>query len=185
MHSHYAHREHKKSKERVSKIMKSGGVAQHSDMAADKKLFADLINKHERGEVKAEGRKAPSRFARGGKVKRGDTNIAIVVPQKGGGNPPVETPPMGPQAGAAPGPTAAPAPPPGMPPGPPPGGPPMPMRARGGKVLEAAGDASAGNLEKWSKHAEKGSYARGGRLPDAGAATGVGRLEKAATQKRK
>jgi hypothetical protein len=178
-HPYHEHREHPKGHSRVKHIMKSGGIASHSDEAADKKLFSKLINEHEKKEMKVEGKVKHSRFARGGKVKHKKdghhTNIAIVVPQKGGANPPSDA--MGPQAGAPPlppSPMGAPALPPGLPPGGPPG---MPMRARGGKVI--GGDASAENLKKWSQRASHNSYARGGRLPTAGAMTGVGRLQKA------
>ncbi len=172
-HPYAAHAEHKKGHERVKHIMKSGGAA-HSDAAADKKLFSKLIAEHEKGEAKVEGRKGPSRFARGGKVHKGknQTNIAIVVPQKS------ESPASGPQAGPVP-PTAGPAAmPPPMPPGAggPPGMPPPPMRASGGRV---GGDSSKENLKGWSDRAKANSYARGGRLPTAGAESGVGRLQKA------
>jgi hypothetical protein len=40
------HKAHKVSKHRVGHIMKSGGHP-HSDAAADKKLFNELIAKHE------------------------------------------------------------------------------------------------------------------------------------------
>lgn len=149
--------------------MKSGGVS-HPDAAADKKLFNRLISEHEAKEAKIEGKKSAGRFARGGKVKHKghQTNIAIVVPQKGA------TSAAEPQAGAAPSPgtTAAPAPP--MPPGgmPPPG---MPMRATGGKVIE--GDASDHNLKKWGKRTTSNSFARGGRLPTAGSMSGVERKQ--------
>lgn len=175
-HPYSQHAEQKKSRQRVGHIMKSGGVAaKHDDVAADKALFHQMMAQHERAEMKMEGKKAPSRYARGGKVKSPRTNISIVVPQRS--SPPVA---VGPQAGAAgPPPMAAPAPPMGGPMGP---MPPMPMRARGGKVI--GGEASAGNLKKWAAHAAKNSYAAGGRLPTAGAETGVGRLQKARAKKR-
>ena len=56
--------------------------------------------------------------------------------------------------------------PPGMPPGPPGMPPGMPMRARGGKV---DGEATKGNIDKWSKRAKDNSYFTGGAI------TGVGR----------
>ena len=74
--------------------------------------------------------------------------------------------------------------PPGGPPGmPPPGGMPGMPRARGGRTI--GGEATKGNIEKWSARASKNSFARGGGLPKAGAATGVGRLEEANMVKRK
>lgn len=175
MHPFHQHGEHKKGHERVKHILKSGGAA-HPDAAADKKLFSNLIAEHDRGETKVEGRKGPSRFARGGKVrhKGTQTNIAIVVPQKGGS--PTDAAPQG---GPAMPPMAGPPPMPmPMPPGGPPGGPggPPPMRASGGRV---GGDSTKANLDKWSARAKANSYARGGRLPTAGAESGVGRLQKA------
>jgi len=161
------HAERKTSRSRVAHLMKSGGAAKHEDVAADKKLFHQMMAEHERSEMKMEGAKARGRYARGGKV-----NIAVVVPQRS--SPP--TPAAGPAGAAGPPPMAAPAPPMPMPMvGPAP--PPPPQMKRGGKV--AGGDASAGNLKAWSARAKKNSYARGGGLPTAGAETGVGRLQKA------
>jgi hypothetical protein len=167
-HPFHDHGEHRHGRERVKHILKSGGAA-HPDAAADKKLFSEMIAKHDRGETKVEGGKGRSRFARGGRTKHkgNQTNIAIVVPQKGGSpSEPQGGPPISPLAGP---------PPPMMPPGgPPPGGP--PMRASGGRV---GGDSTKANLDKWSARAKENSYARGGRLPTAGAESGVGRLQKA------
>lgn len=173
MHPFHQHGEHRKGHERVKHILKSGGAA-HPDVAADKKLFSELIAKHDRGEMKVEGRKGPSRFARGGRTKHkgAQTNIAIVVPQKGGS--PTEAGSQGPAVPPMAGPPPMPMPPPGG--GGPPGAPPMPMRASGGRV---GGDASKENLKGWSERAKANSYARGGRLPTAGAESGVGRLQKA------
>ena len=56
----------------------------------------------------------------------------------------------------------------------PPGMPPPGMRARGGKAGKyIEGEATNGNISKWSQRASKNSYYTGG------AATGVGREEKA------
>lgn len=178
VHPFHQHAEHKKGHTRVKHILSSGG-ASHPDAAADKKLFGKLIAAHDSGESKVEGRKGPARFARGGKVHKakGQTNIAIVVPQKS--NSPAPEPQAGP---VPPGPTAGPAAmPPPMPPsgaGGPPGMPPPPMRASGGRV---GGDSSKENLKGWSGRAKSKSYARGGRLPTGGAESGVGRLQKAKT----
>lgn len=171
MHPFHQHGEHKKGHERVKHILKSGGAA-HPDAAADKKLFSNLIAEHDRGESKVEGGKGRSRFARGGRTKHkgSQTNIAIVVPQKG-----ASSGSDGPQAGPVSPPMAGPAPPMPMPPGGPPGMPPPPMRASGGRV---GGDSSKANLDGWSARAAKNSYARGGRMT-AGAESGVGRLQKA------
>jgi hypothetical protein len=128
-------------------------------------------------------------FARGGKVKghKNQTNI-IVVPHHQAAPPagpmagPAGPPPPG--AGLPPGPMGAPpGGPGGGPPGMPPGMPPPGMRARGGKVID--GEATKGNISKWSKRASDNSYKRGGGLPTAGAATGVGRLQESNLVKRK
>lgn len=172
-HPYGKHNEHAKGHSRVHHILKSGGhgAAKHADRGSP---FGRVNSKGEAAmhEHKVDGNKGPARFARGGKVKahHTKTNINIVVPHKSA---------EGQQAGApmAPPPTApmgAPAP---MTAGMPGMGAPPPMRARGGKVI--GGEASAGNIKKWSARARKNSYARGGRLPDAGAATGVARLEQA------
>ncbi len=177
-HPYAKHSEMATKNARVHRMMKSGGVPAggHADEAADRQLFKSMMREHMN---KVPGKKAAGRFARGGKVKEGSNTNIIVVP-------PRSTSPAaaGPQAG---GPPPPPMPPASGPPAPPmgpmgPGGPggampPMPMRARGGKVK--GGDASAGNLTKWSGRARANSYARGGRLPTAGAETGEGRLQKA------
>lgn len=64
-HPFSAHSAQKTSKSRVGHIMKSGGAA-HSDVAADKKLFKELMAKHEASEMKAEGKKSggPTRQVR-------------------------------------------------------------------------------------------------------------------------
>lgn len=182
-HPYANNHETKVSRRRVGKILSSGGASAAHDKV--KHIYPGI---HGGGSDavanKVPGKTKPGRFARGGKVKGHRTNIAIVVPQK------AAPPTAGSQAGAASPPMAAPAPPmippgagpggpggPGAGPGGPPGMPPMPMRARGGKVI--GGEATAGNISKWSKRASKNSFARGGRLPTAGAESGVGRLQKA------
>ena len=90
--------------------------------------------------------------ARGGSVKRGKTNVTVIVaPQGGSPTPGVSVgsgAPAMPSMGAPAGPAMPPAPPQGMPPRPPmmppAGGPPMPMRKRGGRVKRAAGGMTAG-----------------------------------------
>jgi|GEM_PF-5471774 len=168
MHPFHRHNEHKKSHERVGHILKHEPKDQQRH---DGKAFSHHVRSKSAAvahEHKVAGKKKPGRYARGGKVKGHQTNIAIVVPHRS----PSPTP-AGPQAGAAPPiPPMAAAPAPMAPP--PPG---MPMRARGGKVID--GEATAGNIGKWGRRAAKNSYARGGRLPSAGAQTGVARLQQA------
>lgn len=146
MHPFHQHGEHRAGRERVKHILKSGGAA-HPDAVADKKLFSDVMGRSERGESRVEGGKGKC-FARGGRAKHkgSQTNIAIVVPQKGGS--PAAEGPQGPVMPPVAGPT-----PPMMPPGGP-GGPP-PMRASGGRVkgkLPSAGaESGVGRLQKAHK----------------------------------
>lgn len=176
-HSHHMHREQQVAHRRVAKILADApaGAMKHKDSNA----YSNVTSKTaaEQHDSKITGSKGPQRFARGGRAKSAQTNIAIVIPGAGGskqalpgGMPMPGGPPPGPPPGG---------PPPMMPPGAGPGGPggpPPPMRARGGKI---DGKASYDDIKKWSTRAMDNSYARGGRLPDAGAATGEGRLEKA------
>lgn len=177
-HPFAGHSAQKTSKSRVGHIMKSGGVP-HSDAAADKKLFKELIDKHEAKEMQVEGKlshKRLDKYARGGRTKHKPShqvNIAIVAPHGGrqadaGATPGGPPPPLGalprPPVGGPPG-GLPPGLPPGGPPGLPPGMKPPGMMKRGGKV--------------------KG-FARGGKLGmTAGADTGKGRLQKVRAQKRR
>jgi hypothetical protein len=142
-----------------------GGGVKHPDEAEDKKLIKKMIREHD-----------DKKFARGGKVKGNTTNIIIA----GGGQKqpepvPVPVPSPSPMAGPMAGPPPGAGGPPGMPPGMPPG--PLPMRARGGKVID--GEATPADIKAWGKRARDNSYFRGG------AATGVGREEKAEHMRRK
>jgi hypothetical protein len=207
-HSHHMHREHQVGHRRVHHILKDepSGSKEHSTRHA----FSKVTSKTgaEAHDAFVGGMKAPKRYARGGRTKKGhQTNIAIVVPQHGaaggptgpipgpGAPPPGGAPPMmakPPMAGPPPG--AAPGGPPGMP-GLPPGMPPPPMRKHGGRVHKAGGGSMAGesnkaNLKSWAKEASKNSYAKGGfvkakMVDGAGALSGAGRLEKAAYQRKK
>ena len=184
-HSHHMHREHQVSHRRVDHILKHEpeGAKEHAHRPAFSKVTSKTAAVHHGSKVSGDA--APKRFARGGKVKghKGhQTNIIVVPhhqaapsagpmaapagpPPPGAGLPP--RPPMGGPPGAPPG------MPPGGPPGMPPGMPPPGMRARGGRTGHIDGEATKGNIAKWSKHASKNSYYTGG------AATGVGREEKA------
>lgn len=114
-------------------------------------------------DTKVPGKKSGGRldkFARGGKVKETNVNIAIVVPNKTEeGAPPVNIsggPPMPP---GGPGPIPL-----GPPPGLEPGGPPMMQNrggsvgafAKGGAVKVEAGDNGVGRLEKAKKAVKRG-----------------------------
>jgi len=173
MHPYHSHREYQASHRRVGTRLKDepDGAKKH----ATGKAFSSVTSKTAAAshDDKVEGKSAPKRYARGGKVKGSTTNIAIVLPGGDKG----DAPGMPPMAGAPPmlGPGL---PPPGGMPGLPPGGPPpgMPMRASGGRV---GGESTKGNIAKMATRADKNSFFRGG------AATGVGREEKAARMKRK
>jgi hypothetical protein len=178
MHSHHHHREHQVSHRRVHHVLKGGpaGEKKHNHSPAFSKVTSKSAAEHHDD---VHGGKAAKRYARGGRTKghKGQqTNIAIVMPHKGAAAG-AGAPPMLP--GAA-GPGGPPMPLPGGPPGGPPGMPPPgmpPMRARGGRTID--GEATEGNIKKWSKRASSNSYFRGG------AATGVGREEKAEHIKRR
>jgi len=185
MHSHHMHREHQVSHRRVHHILKGEPAgAKHHHTGPHAHAFSKVTSKSaaQAHDGHVAGKKAPKRFAKGGRVTKGhhkghQTNIAIVNPR------PAPTPVPLP-AGAGPG--GPPMPPPGGPPGGPPGMPPpgMPMRARGGKVQHNIdGESTKADIKAWGKRASRNSYARGGMT--AGAVSGEGRLEKAAIAKRK
>jgi hypothetical protein len=181
-HSHHMHREHQVSHRRVHAILKGEptGAMEHHKRPAFSKVTSKTAAEHHGAKVSGDA--APKKYARGGKVKghkSGHQTNIIVVPHHQAAPPmagPAGPPPPG--AGLPPGPMGG---PPGGPPGMPPGAPPpgMPMRARGGRANHIAGEATKGNISKWSERASKNSYFRGG------AATGVGREEKAHKQKGK
>lgn len=170
-HPFASHREQVTSKKRVGHVMK-GGKQPHSDVVADKKLFSDLMAKHEAKEAgiahgKSKGRL--DKYARGGRTKAKEgtrINIVNVAPSDksppDAGAAPGGPPPMAPPPPPAPPPMmAGPGMPPGLPPGGPMGGPPglrpPGLMKRGGRI----------------------KLARGGKLGmTAGAETGKGRLQK-------
>lgn len=171
-HPYHMHREHQVSHRRVAPLLKEepAGAKQHNDSRAFSKVTSKTAaENHDDG---IGGNRAPSRFARGGKVKGHQTNIAIVMPNRSPETPPPNLPggpPAGPPMG--PPPMGGPALPPG---GPPPG---LPMRAKGGRVI--AGEDTKSNQRAWADRAKTNSFFRGG------AASGVGREEKAEHQKRR
>jgi hypothetical protein len=203
-HPYNNHREQQVAHRRVGTILSGSpaGAEKHAKGHAFSKITSKSAASRD---DEIAGRKTVSRFARGGRVKKGggNTNIAIVLPKGGGPAPggPAALPLAGP--GGPPPPMGA--PPPGMPPGPPgmpmraDGGrvkappPPEPQpkdlyapadvkrleqqRARGGKVI--GGEDTKANNKKWSDRAAKNSYFTGGAI------TGVGREEKAAHAKRR
>lgn len=153
-HPYNQHREQQVAHRRVATILKShpAGAAKHNSGHAFSKITSKSAASSD-DEIR--GARTSNRFARGGKVKGGNTTVNIVVP--GGGAKPPMPPPMPP-------PMAGPPPPMGPPPmGPPPGGPGMPptMRASGGRV----GKAKGGGVS-------------------AGAESGVGRMQQAAKAKK-
>lgn len=160
-HPFAAHKEHKASKHRVHKLLKSAKT--HSKHEADKHLYASIDAKHSHSRA--------DHFARGGRTKaKGHVKINIVNLPHGGASTPSPMGLTGPAPGSPPGLAGGanlppPMPPggapgmPGMPPGmPPPGMPPMGMpRKRGGRANYIEGESSKGNLGKWAGYAGKNS----------------------------
>lgn len=130
-HPYHMHREHQVSHRRVNPMLKDEppGAKKHNDSGAFSKVTSKTAAEtHDDGIV---GRSPMGRYARGGKVKGHQTNIAIVMPNRPAAPPaspagPTAGPPMGPPMGG-----------PGLPPGGPPPG--MPMHAKGGRVKKAEG----------------------------------------------
>src|SRR5512144_346652 len=166
-HPFAAHRAQVTSKKRVGQLLKSGGQP-HSDVAADKKLFGDLMAKHEAKEAGIAHGKSKARldkYARGGRTKAKEgtrINIVNVAPSD-----------RSPDGGAAPG---GPMPMPPPPPGPPMGGPGMPPGLPPGAPMGGPPGLKPPGLMKRGGRIKK--YARGGKLGmTAGAETGKGRLQ--------
>lgn len=171
-HPYNQHREQQVAHRRVNTIL--SGSPSGSKKHAQGHAFSKITSKSAaaRDDEIRGSKSKPGRYARGGKVKGGNTTVNIVIP--GGG---AQKPSM-PMAGPPP----VPMPPPPMPMGGPggPGGPPpgMPMRASGGRIKKS-GDMEKAMIKKSAARAKANSFFRGG------AATGVGREEKAARAKRK
>lgn len=135
-HPYHGHREQQVAHRRVGTMLKGepSGSTKHASGDAYSTVTSKTaaMNHDDIG-----GKSGNNRYARGGKVKHGNTNIAIVLPGAGKG----AAPPMPMAGGPPPGPGAGlPPPPMGMPPGGPPPG--MPMHARGGRVKKAEGGAT-------------------------------------------
>jgi hypothetical protein len=164
---------------------KKGGGQVHPDEGQDRKLFHDLMVKHEKAELKSLGKASGGRldkYARGGKVKP-KININIIsVPH---GESPATPPPLPPAMGL-PGrpPMAGPPVPPGAPSGPAIGPGAMPMKKSGGSI---SGLSTKENIQKWAARAERNHKASGGKVTGqkGGSETGVGRLDKVKMQKKK
>lgn len=138
--------EHSRAGTMTQAYASGGGV--HSDVVADKKLIKKTVKpsalRMDGGRVNAR-QDRPSR-ASGGRVKKGNTTVNVIVAPQGGGEKPdmpMPPPPMPPMAMAPP-----PMPRPG-PPMPPPGvgGPPMPpgpIRSMGGRAYASGGAVKPG-----------------------------------------
>lgn len=168
MHPFHHHRDYQRGHRRVGEVLKGHpeGATKHADGGAFSRVTSKTAA--EQHDAKVSGKKGPKRYARGGKVKHHQTNIAIVVPHRPATDAAVTPPSAGPTAGP-PVPMGGPAPSPMMPP-------PL-ARARGGRAID--GEATPADIKAWGKRAAKNSFFRGG------AASGVGREEKAAHMKRK
>lgn len=196
-HPYAEHRQYKVEKSRVARM--TGGSAKHADVAADKGLIRSMVKP---GALKMEGGRASGRldkYARGGPVKKGSTNVNVIVAPQGGGAsaaPPMPLPPPGIAAGS--------------PPMPPPGGQPPMMQSRGGKAYATGGKVADGPA--WKEGLKNGTqvqhsdgkndggdiyrarqitYATGGPVEAFGKGpkmtagdNGEGRLQKRALQKR-
>lgn len=169
-HPFKSHRATKVEHDRVAKITKgyAQGGAVHEDEAEDRKLFSNLMKKHQ---GKIEGKKAGGRLdrAKGGRTK-GKTTVNIHLNHNQPPGPVVPPPP--PAAGPPmPPPAMPPGGPPGMPPGLPPGArPPMPpvMPPRPFKTGGAVGYTKAQKVathdllnRRKSLHNESGKIEKG------------------------
>lgn len=174
-HPYNQHREQQVAHRRVATILKShpAGAQKHNSGQAFSKITSKSAASSD-DEIR--GAKSNNRFARGGKVKGGNTTVNIVVPG-GGAKPPMPPPmagPMGPPPG---GPPPMPPPPMGGPPGGPPG---LPMRASGGRI----GDTGKMIKKSAARAKANSSFAKGGGVMTAGSMSGEGRLQEAAFAKK-
>lgn len=192
-------REDKVERSRVSKLTGAAGVHSSGGVTNNKTV---IKGKNPAAAMKVEGLKSHGRldkFARGGAVKKGSTNVNVIIAPQGGagGPPPLPLPPAGGAPPMAP-PMAPPAPPPGM------GGPPMPQRdggrtryAAGGKVDPAKTESmKAGTQVQHTDGKNDGAniyrskqvtFQTGGKVGgiDDGAGSGPGRLEKITLQRKR
>lgn len=195
-HPFAGHRQQSVERSRAAKIIGAGSPKGPGPVSAAKK-FIRTVGKSPA--MKVDGPKSSPRldkYARGGGVKKGATNVNVIIAPQGGGAPPVVPPP--PMAGPLP------APPMG-----PPGAPPMAQR-RGGRAYATGGKVVDGPAWKEGlrdgtqvqhtdgKNDQSGlnrgrpiTYATGGKIEAYGMGpkltagdNGEGRKQKAALQKR-
>lgn len=189
-HPFAAHREHKVQKSRVASITK--GYAQGGAVlpGGGTGTAPSAPKRATGGPVSVEGSKPSVRldkFARGGKVKKGATNVNVIIAPQGGGMP-VPAPGLPPPAlGPA-------SPPPMLPPGIGPGGPPMMPQRRGGRAYASGGSVKEEGMRNGTQvqhtdgkndggdiyRGKQITYAKGGAAYpiEDGAGGGLGRLEK-------
>lgn len=194
-HPYQSSRQHLVEKSRVSSMCKgyaTGGAVSPGGTGAQpatKRATGGSVA------LKVEGKKSGGRldkFARGGAVKKGATNVNVIIAPQGGGAAALPLPPVVPQAPMA-------GPPPPMPPMAPPGGPPM-MQRSGGRAYASGGSVKEQSMRAGTQvqhtdgkndtgdiyRARQITYAKGGRAYpiEDGAGSGPGRREKTASAKR-
>ncbi len=140
----------KQSKVERSRVADITKGYSHPDEPEDKSLVRKMVKSSAlkasggRIEGKASGGRL-DRYARGGKVKKGATNVNVIVAPQGGAGAAMPPPPMMPPAGPPPammGPPPGAGGAPGLPP-PGPAGPPGMIRRSGGRAYAAGGSVKA------------------------------------------